>query len=161
MSRSSRYQINEHRPLPVRVAIGLLVFLGLTAFGGGVEMLLFPTGNEFVPGEWLDHIPIVETWVLPGLVLGIIFGVGSLLAAAGLLWRPRWTRLHRVESATDRHWSWIATVLLGIGLLAWIGLEVILLPERDLIELLYAAIAIALIVLAWNRTVRAWLSKPG
>lgn len=145
--------------MAVWVTGGLLTFLGLTALGGGVEMLLFPEGNQFVPGEWLDGIPLIDSWLVPGLVLGVVFGIGSLLTAAWVIWRPHSGPLRRVENWTGRHWAWTATLLLGVGLLIWIGLEVILIPERNVIEALYGMVAVALIVLVSTPAVRTYLAR--
>ncbi len=147
------------RPVAVWVICGLLTFLGLTALGGGGEMLLVPDGNQFVPGEWLDGIPLIDSWIVPGLVLGVIFGIGSLLTAAGLIWRPHWGPLRLAENWTGRHWAWVATLLLGVGLVVWIGLEVILIPERNVIEAVYGTVAVALIALVSTPRVRDYLAR--
>lgn len=149
------------RPVTVWLVAGLLTFLGLTALGGGGEMLLFPEGNQFVPGEWLDHIPVIESWVLPGLVLGTVFGFGSLTAAWGVIRRPRWSGMRCVESATAHHWSWAAALLLGAGLVIWILLEVILLPERNIIELLYGSVGVALVGLPLVPSVSSYMASRG
>lgn len=112
------------RPGSVRALIGTLGFLGLTALGGGIEMLLFPRGNEFLPAEFLDRIPVADTFVLPGLVLAGMFGVGSLVVLVGVLRRPRSAWLGWVERRTGRHWSWAATLALGLGFLAWMAIEI-------------------------------------
>lgn len=77
-------------------------------------MLLFPQGNAFVPGAWLDGVPVGDSWVLPGLVLGGVFGVGGVV-------------------------------------------ELALIPQRSLIEVLYAALAIGLVVLPLGRRAREHL----
>jgi hypothetical protein len=63
----------------------MLVFLGVTALGGGVEMVVFRAGNSHLPCAWLDSIPLVDSWPVPGLVLGLGFGVGLLVTAYALL----------------------------------------------------------------------------
>ncbi|MEM7434802.1 MAG: hypothetical protein AAF436_06585 [Myxococcota bacterium] len=146
-----------HRPLAAWGLLVLLVFLGLTALGGGVELVLFPHGNEYVPGAWLDGMPMVDTWVVPGLVLGIGFGLGSLVAGYGILRRPHWRWLCGVESATSHHWSWAATWLIGIGMLVWILLELIYISERSFIEGVYGAVGLLLVVLSLFPSVRLYL----
>lgn len=76
------------RPRAVVSLLALLIFLGLTALGGGVELLLFPEGNEFVSPEWLEEIPWVDSYVVPGLILSTVFGLGSLVVAYGVARRP-------------------------------------------------------------------------
>lgn len=107
-----------HRPAAVVTTGGVLVFLGISALAGGIAMVL---GMGAAPPEtWLDEIPAIDNWVLPGLVLGIGFGAGSLVAAYGMLRRPRFGWLGSVEQLTRHHWSWIATILIGPGHVDWI-----------------------------------------
>ena len=76
-----------HRPAPVVALAGVLWLLGITATGGGMALLL---GAAQPPADWLDGIPVVDTWTVPALVLGFGFGVGSLLVGYGVWRRPRW-----------------------------------------------------------------------
>jgi hypothetical protein len=68
---------------------------------------------------------------VPGLVLGLGFGVGPLVITYGLLHQPHGHLTRPVERVTGRHWSWAAAVLLGFGMIAWIRLELIYLPNRS------------------------------
>ena len=133
--------------LTVNLAAGALGFVGITAVAGGVEMVLFPEGNVFVKSEWLDSLP-VDSYRLPGVLLGVGLGGGSLVTAFGLRRRPRWALLSGVEQATGRHWSWAGTGLMGAALAGWILLEVALIPERSVIETIYGAIAVGLLGVA-------------
>lgn len=154
-----RRQQGRRRPRLVTATAAAAGFVGVTALGGGVEMLLFPRGNQFVPGAWLADVPLIDSWVLPGLVLGVGFGVGGVVTAYGLLRRPRWRAADRLQRRTGRHWSWLAALALGAGLAGWVLLEVAFIPQRSPIELLYAALAAALIVLPLQRSVREHLTQ--
>ena len=145
------------RPAALRLVLVLLGFLGLTALGGGIEMLVYPHGSPYVPAAWLDGLPLVDSWRVPGLILGGGLGLGSLLVGYGLLRRPRWRWLDGLERRTRHHGSWLGTMLLGAGLVAWIGVELVLIPERSAIEALYAAIGVALVLLPWAPSVRQHL----
>ena len=156
---AGRRQQGRRRPWLVTATATAAGFVGVTAFGGGVEMLLFPHGNQFVPGAWLADVPLIDSWVLPGLVLGVGFGVGGIATTYGLLRRPRWRALDGVQRRTGRQWSWLATLALGTGLAGWVLLEVAFIPQRSPIELLYAALAAALVVLPLQRSVREHLAQ--
>jgi hypothetical protein len=146
----------SHRPVAVRTTIGVLVFLGISAVAGGVALVLGVGAAP--PADWLDDIPVIDSWVVPGLVLGIGFGVGSLLGAYGMLRQPRWAWLGFAERLTRHHWSWIATILLGAGHIAWIALELIYLRETSDLQAVYGATGIALVALPMHPAVRRHLS---
>jgi len=65
---------------------------GSSAAGGGIE---FSNGDEFIRSEWLGGIPLATSWILAGLVLGLVFGVGALVAGVGVRWRTRISRPQR------------------------------------------------------------------
>lgn len=144
------------RPRVVVVELVLLAFLALTAIGGGLEMLLFPAGNPFVKAEWLDAVPF-DDWIIPGLILGIGFGLGSVLVLWGVLRRPSVGWLDRLAIPTRHHWSWLASMFLGAGLILWIGLEVALIPERSVVEAIYLAVGAALVLLPFAPAASTYL----
>lgn len=147
----------RHRPAAVNVTIGVLAFLGVTALAGGVAMI-FGLG-AMPPRDWLAQIPLIDSWVVPGLVLGIGFGLGSLFTAYGMLRLPRWRWLSFVERPTHYHWSWIATILLGLGHVAWIALELIYLPQPSILQAVYGTVGVALLVLPLRSAVRGYLAQ--
>lgn len=146
----------ERRPRVVVVQLVLLVFLAGTATGGGLEMLLFPQGNPFVKAEWLDSVPFAD-WTVPGLILGLGFGLGSVLVLWGVLRRPSVTWLDRLATPTGHHWSWLGSIILGAGLVLWILLEVVLIPERSVVEVIYVGVGLALVTLPWVPAASAYL----
>ena len=149
------------RPAAVRVTVGLLVFLGLSAAAGGFVMTTGLGGEEVrPPQEWLDAIPLVSSWVVPGLVLGVGFGVGSLVTAWGMVRHPRWPALRPVERWTGEHWSWAAALALGAGQVVWIGLELVYLPAVSWFQPLYGAVGLALVAAPMTRSARTALRVP-
>ena len=159
------------RPVAVTLLLAVLGFLGVTALGGGVEMVLFPNGNEYLPIDLMAGVPVVETFLVPGLVLGVVFGLGSLAAAVGIARQPPVAWLAKVEARTGRHWSWALTVVLGIAFAAWMLAEWVWLgtpwagetaSERTITWVLYGIydiVAIALLVLPQLASVRTHLAR--
>jgi hypothetical protein len=145
-----------HRPTTVWITVGTLAFLGVTAAAGGVAMVL--DIGAAPPDDWLRSIPLVDTWVVPGLVLAVGFGLGSLLAGYGMLRRPRWAWLRPVERLTRHHWSWAATILIGLGHVAWIVLELAYLPEPSALQIVYGGVGGALALLPLHPAVRGYLA---
>ncbi|MDY7088558.1 MAG: nitroreductase/quinone reductase family protein [Actinomycetota bacterium] len=147
----------RRRPATATAVIVALAFIGATAVGGGAEMLFNPRGNSYLKAQWLDHVPLVSDWRVPGLVLGLGIGAGSLLAAWGVRRRPHPPGVTWLERATGRHWSWAATGLAGIALAGWIALEVVLIPDRSVLEVLYAVLAAALVLSCAHPSFRRYL----
>lgn len=155
----ARNRTRPQRSLTDLATITGLGFLGLTATGGGVEMLASPQGTRFVPGRWLDDVPLIESWTVPGLVLGGAFGVGSLVTAVGA-WRNGRTDAVPARSQPPARWPWVATLGIGVGLAGWIGLELAVIPERSGLEVAYGLLAIGLSAVASGRLRHADTEAP-
>ena len=145
-----------HRPLPVRILTILLVVLGIGAVGGGFAMVFGIGGESILPDEYLDALPLVDNWVIPGLILMIAFGFGSLTVAFGVWRRPTWAWLDGVERLTGRHWSWIATILIGVGQMIWITLELVSIPFSAFMPT-FGAVGLALALLPLASPVKDYL----
>lgn len=99
----------------------LLFFLGITALGGAVGMILNPDGQGMsMPIEMLDHTPF-DSFLIPAIILGIVNGIFSLVFAILILKKSRWG-------------SWLV-LFQGTVLLTWLTAEV-------LMDLFYAALTI-------------------
>ncbi len=96
----------EHSAIPFRrLAAVVAGFCALSGGGGAVELLVWPTGNHYVPGTLLEHTPF-DSFVVPGLLLGIVVAGASLAAATLIL------RRHRAAAEV--------TTLAGATLVVWI-----------------------------------------
>ena len=156
-SVSPRVRARHRRPAAVWVLAAVLVFLGVSAAGGGVAML-----SGFTPPDrWLDDVPMPGTWVIPGLVLAVGFGAGSLVTAYGVVRRPSWSRLAGLERLVGRHWSWPAALLLGLGQVVWIALEFVYLPESSALQAVYGTTGLLLVLLPMLPPVRRDLAGHG
>lgn len=141
------------RPVEVRAASGALWFVGLTAIAGGLEMIAAPHGNVFVDGRWLDQLPLVETYRLPGTALSAL-GLAASVTAHGLSRLPERPRSAALEEWTGHHWSWTATIGVGAALSAWIALEVAVVPDRSPLEALYGLTGVGLVAAAASPALR-------
>jgi hypothetical protein len=145
------------RPFAVTLLIVLLAVLGMGAVGGGLAMILGIGGESFMPDEYLDALPLVDDWVVPGLVLLLGFGIGSLVAMYGVLRRPGWPALGWLEERTGHHWSWLLTMAIGWGQVAWILIEVVSIPFSALMPT-FGLVGLALALLPLTRAVRLHLA---
>lgn len=154
VARGRLVQRRGHRLAAVWATIGVLTFLGASAVAGGVALLL----GAAPPDDWLNRVPVIDSWVVPGVVLGVGFGFGSLLAAYGIARRPSWRWPRFAERLTHQHWSWLATILIGLGHLVWITLELVYLPQQSALQVVYGAVGVALVLLPLHPAMRRHLA---
>jgi hypothetical protein len=156
MTLTASRAVVRKRSFPVVLTMFLLGFLGVSAAAGSLA-LLFDLGGGQPTISWMEDFPLVDSYVVPGLVLGIGFGLGSILTTYGMIRRPRWSWLEGLERVTGHHWSWLATILIGAGQVAWIGLEVAYLPGLSWLQILYGPLGLALVLLAMLPSVKEYL----
>lgn len=118
--------MRPRKPTLAKLLIALCVVLGIGGVMGAYGFLSDPSGTGMgLSTDLLAGLPVSD-FLLVGLFLGVVYGAGSFVVAAGLwaLSGDRW--LGFLSLRTSRHWSWTMTVLLGAILLAWTVLEYIL-----------------------------------
>ena len=127
------------RPAYVWLAIVLELFTALGAIPVGIMFLTDPSGATVgLPGGWIEGT-VFGSYLVPGLYLLLVNGIGMLVVAALSVMR-------------NRAAPWLTGVL-GAGLVIWILVEILLLPETMFLTWLFLAIGIVLggISLAWLR----------
>lgn len=75
-----------------------------------------------------------------------------------VLWFLRLTALGggRVERLTGRHWSWMGTLVLGVGMMLWIALQLIWLDPNAL-HAVYGTVGVVLVSVGLSATLRSHL----
>jgi hypothetical protein len=113
----------------------LQVFIGLGAVGGGLVLILEPSGlNLGIPLEVLKSSPF-STFLVPGIVLLIVNGFGSLGGAT---------------ASFTRYWcAGEIAIALGLFLVAWIMLQVYWFAAFHWLHALYLGIGFLELVLGW------------
>lgn len=117
---------------PRRALLGLLLFNGIGAVGGGVAMLV---GDIGLPLDLLNGTPFTS-YTMPAWILTIAVG-GTSLAAAFSVWK-RWR--HAGE----------ASIVAGAVLLGWIVTEFLMIPEAWIPQLLFFLISLTVLWLGWR-----------
>lgn len=114
---------------------GLQAFIGLGAVGGGLALALEPSGaNLRIPVELLKNSPFL-TYLVPGIVLFIVNGLGNLAGSAATVARYRYAG----ETA----------MVLGSFLVAWIILQVYWIASFHWLHALYLGLGFLEFVLGW------------
>lgn len=112
----SAVQTRSGSVLAMRVALVILqLFVGIGGIFGGVEMIRDPLNPLGMTTELIAGSPF-DTYTWPGILLLALFGVAPCVLAVGLLVRRR--------GALE------LSVLFGVGLMAWIGVQWALLSDR-------------------------------
>jgi hypothetical protein len=102
------------------VLIGLLLFGAVSSFAGAV--LAFNAESVGVPLEFLAKTPLTS-FVVPGLVLGIVVGGSQLAAAIALL--------------TGRSSALLWGAVAGFGMLIWIFVEMAIIETYSWLQSVY------------------------
>ena len=110
----------------------ILAVLGIQAFYGGIQLMR----DAFAfPVDWLDPLPF-DSWVVPGFLLMLLIGVPSF-ALLGMY-------------VADSAWADRLTIAFGLGVMAWIIVQVFFIPFNFLQPLVFA-LGLALVLLARSR----------
>lgn len=119
----------------MRFALGVCdAFVAFTAIWGGIWLVAGLERDRF-PLKLLEHTPF-HSYVIPGLILGVLVGGSSALALAAVIASP--ADVGAVASMMA------ATVLVG-----WIGGELLLLRRPSLTEFGYFAMGVLVTVLGF------------
>lgn len=128
-----------------KTAVSLLILLGIGALAGGVSLVAKPDGSVMqLPVRLLAGSPFPDFFV-PGLILGGLFGVGSVLVAViGL-------RCWRIAP--------FLAFAIGCGQMIWITVELAIIKEFSVLHPicfgLGLGIAVAAVLWGWP-TFRGW-----
>ena len=143
------------RPASVRLLAFCLGFLSISALFGGFVFVSDPTGGILgMPVSVLEFSPF-QDFLIPGLILGIVFGLGSLLTLWGLWSRP--TSRIAMTRFTGEHWSWSAALAIGFGQIIWIVTEVLMIRGVNVLHFIFGGLGVAIVLLTLEPHVRHWL----
>ena len=138
----------HHRAEPMsrmaKAAVALEVLLSLGALAGGLVLVIAPRGEIMpLPLSALAGSPF-DTYLVPGLILFGVLGLGPLVAAL-LAW------LRHPLAPT-------AAVVVGVGLLIWVAVEVAIIgySNEPPLQAIYVILGVAIVLVAIR-----WLLSGG
>jgi hypothetical protein len=126
-----REDIRQGMSREERILFGFLLGMGLVALACGGFLVVDGLG---MPKSTLDHSPF-ESFLWPGIMLGLVVG-GSHLVAARMIW-------FRQRDAAS------VSVLAAVILLGWIGVETVMVRDGRMLQagiMFYAVIELVLAV---------------
>lgn len=114
--------------------LALLLFNGLSALFGGSVLMAAPDGSIIgLPLSLLSTTPFTD-FLLPGIILFIVLGVGSCIG-----W---WLAYRRMLLAV----RWVRVI--GLGTVIWIVVQVIMIQAVDVLHVIYGAVGLGILWLA-------------
>lgn len=116
------------------IIILLDVILALGGFVGGRAFVRDPSGASLrMPVAWLKKVPLIKNYFWPGVFLLIAYALGGTIAAAGTL--------------SNQVWADEFNMALGTVLMGWVLIELLFIPERNPMQLLFFILGGALVVM--------------
>ena len=127
----------------------VLGFLALGALGGGIVLMISPTGELIgLPLSEFKNMPF-DSFLIPGIILFSILGIIPSLLIIALLKKPESKLAEQFNIFNDMHWSWTYCIYIGFFLVGWIYIELIFLQAAvHWLQNFYMIYAILIIILA-------------
>jgi len=144
---------------PRNFLIILLAFLGLGAIGGGLTLIISPSGELMgMPVSILDNSPF-SSFRIPGIVLLVVLGIVPVLLIFSLLKKPNWKFTESFNFFRDMHWAWSYTIYTAFAIIIWIQLQMMFIHDVDWLHTFYMFYAIAIIFVSLLPKVRNLYKK--
>jgi hypothetical protein len=142
------------RPAALIALIVVQLFQALGALGGGAVLIASPKDGVIkLPLSDLRGSPFGD-FLIPGIVLFVVLGLGPAVVAWALIRRPRSAALEAVNPFRHEYWGWTLSGVIGVGLVIWIAVEVLFIPLTFL-QPFYAGVGLVIILLTLAPSVRA------
>jgi len=142
---------NEESDLKKTRNIYLIVlgFLSLGAIGGGIVLIISPTGELIgLPLSEFNNLPF-SSFLIPGIILFSVLGVIPLLLIIALLKKPESKIAEQINVFKDMHWSWTYSIYTAFSLIGWIHIQLIFIQGGVYwLHTFYMFYAILIIVIA-------------
>jgi len=138
----------------------LHAILGFGALGGGVMLIFDPTGEAMgIPLSMLERT-FFPSFLIPGILLLVIFGLLPLLVAYAIWRRPNWKiaeafNLYR----NDLHPPWALSLYIGFGQIIWITVQTYMMNTVHIVHLGYTALSLIILIVTLLPSVRTYLLK--
>lgn len=139
--------------------ITLLILLGIGALAGGGAMIIDPSGQSIqMPLSLLEN-SLFKDFLIPGIVLFILFGLIPILLIKPLLKGGFSRFFESINIFTDMQWPWSFVIYISFALIIWIQVQMEIIRDITWIHTLYTIWAIFMIGLALMPGVRSRLKK--
>ncbi len=137
----------------------LLGFLALGALGGGVVLIISPTGELIgIPLTELKNSPF-NNFLIPGIILFSVLGLIPLMLIFALLKKPEYRLAEQINLFKDMHWSWTFSIYIAFMLICWIQIQMMFLQSVHWLHTFYMFYAVVIILIALLPPIRMLYKK--
>ncbi|MFX0556744.1 hypothetical protein ACOCEA_08095 [Maribacter sp. CXY002] len=138
----------------------VLGFLALGAVGGGIVLIISPTGEMIgLPLSEFKTVPF-DSFLVPGIILLSILGVLPSLLIIALLKKPKSKIADQINIFNDMHWSWTFSIYVAFCLIGWIQIQLIFLQGGiHWLHTFYMFYAVVIIIIALLPQIRSLYRK--
>jgi len=145
-----KIEVNIRNIIKVRnIFLIVLGFLALGALGGGIVLIISPTGELIgLPVSEFKNMPF-DSFLIPGIILFSALGIIPSLLIIALLKKTQSKLAEQTNIFNDMHWSWTYSIYIAFTLIGWIHIELIFLQGAvHWLQTFYIFYAILIIILA-------------
>lgn len=149
------------RPTTARnILISLLLFLGLSAIGGGGALIISPSGKLLggLPLSILAYSPFSD-FLVPGIILFTILGLSPCFISYALIKKSTNRIAEYFNLFKDMFWGWTYSIYAAFALIIWIQVETIYIQGVSWLQTFYMLYSIPLIFVALLPQVRILYKK--
>jgi magnesium-transporting ATPase (P-type) len=142
------------------ILIALLLFLGASAIGGGLLLIISPSGKLLgnLPLSILEQSPFSD-FLIPGIILFFILGLAPCLISLALIKKPANRLAEHLNFFKDMYWAWSFSIYVAFALIIWIQVETIYVQGVGWLQTFYMLYTIPIIFVALLPQVRAIYKK--
>ncbi|WP_379128031.1 hypothetical protein [Paenibacillus sp. sgz500958] len=134
--------LGQRRPRAVLMLYFLQLFLGLGAIGGGLALIIDPSGEMMgMPFSLLKRTPFSD-FLFPGVILLVVFGLFPLTVVYGMIRRPEWKLADRVNPFKELHSCWALSLYIGFGQIIWIMVQTYMVNGVGIIQVVYMSLGL-------------------
>jgi hypothetical protein len=143
------------RPSALIVLLIILIIQCLGGLAGGGALIAAPSGRVMkLPASWLAGSPFHD-FLIPGLILFVVLGIGPAVVIWALLARPGCAPLERVNPFLHQYWGWTLSGVIGVALVVWIVVEVAIIARFSWLQPFFGGLGVAIVALTLTPSVRA------
>ncbi|MFC3749300.1 hypothetical protein [Paenibacillus sp. GCM10012306] len=141
---------NDKRPPSVVLLYILQAFLGVGAIAGGGALVADPQGGLVGMSVTLLTRSPFPDFLVPGLLLLMVFGLFPLFTLYSMIRRPQWQWAEVLNPFKELHSSWVLSLYIGFGQIIWIMVQTYILNAVYWPHVLYMSLGLLIqIVTLW------------